>query len=49
MAATAKWPGEDDVARFVDAIEDQVKREDSRALIEIMSEVTGEDPKLWAP
>jgi hypothetical protein len=47
MAATAKWPGEDEVAKFVDAIEDQVQREDSRALIEIMTEVTGEDPKLW--
>jgi len=31
----------------VDAIEDPVKREDSLALIRIMSEVTGEEPKLW--
>ncbi len=47
MAATASRPGEDEVARFVDAIADQVKRDDSRALIGIMTDATGEDPKLW--
>lgn len=47
MTDSADRPGEDDVARFVDAIEDPVKREDSLALVRIMSEVTREEPKLW--
>lgn len=35
------------VAEFLDGIQNDSRREDSRALIEVMREVTGEEPKLW--
>lgn len=45
MAGPMPW--DEDVERLVAAIEDPVMQADSRALIEIMSEVTGESPRLW--
>ena len=37
------------VIEFLDAVTDPVKRADSDRLIEIMSSVTGEPPKMWGP
>jgi hypothetical protein len=36
------------VAAFIDALPED-KRSDGKALVKLMSEVTGEKPKLWGP
>lgn len=40
---------EGDVIGFLETVEDDSKREDSFAILEMMSEVTGEKPKMWGP
>lgn len=35
------------VADFLDAIADDQKRADSKAIVKLMQEVTGEKPKMW--
>jgi hypothetical protein len=37
------------VDEFLHQVEDEKKREDSYKLIELMREVTGEEPKMWGP
>lgn len=37
------------VDEFIDAIADETKRADSRRVTEIMSRVSGEEPKMWGP
>ncbi len=37
------------VAAFVAGIEDEGKRRDAKALIDLMRRVTGEKPKMWGP
>ncbi|MGA2085714.1 MAG: DUF1801 domain-containing protein [Terracidiphilus sp.] len=37
------------VASFLDAIPDQTKRADAKALVKLMQSVTGEKPKMWGP
>ncbi len=39
-------PGDEDMERLVDAVEDPVMQTEARALTEILSEVTGEYPRL---
>ena len=36
-----------DVNEFLDAVENPRRREDSRRVLELMREVTGEPPKMW--
>lgn len=36
-----------DVAAFINSIEDNVKREDSKIILEIMQQATGAKPKMW--
>jgi hypothetical protein len=38
-----------DVNKFLDSVPDERKREDSHTIINLMSEITGEQPKLWGP
>lgn len=40
-------PIEESVTAFLDSVEDEKKREDSYAVLELMREVTGEGPKMW--
>jgi len=40
-------PGDASVESFVASIADERRRQDSRALLELMSEVTGESPRMW--
>lgn len=40
-------PTEASVERFLEAVEDPARRADSRALLELMSRVTGEPPRMW--
>jgi len=35
------------VTEFIDAIDDPRKRDDSKALVELMQRVTGEQPAMW--
>jgi hypothetical protein len=37
------------VAAFIDAITDETKRADAKALIKLMQSATGEKPKMWGP
>lgn len=37
------------VAAFLDAVEPERRRDDARAVDEMMKRVTGEKPKLWGP
>lgn len=37
------------VDEFLHQVEDEKKREDSYTLIDLMREVTGEEPKMWGP
>jgi hypothetical protein len=35
------------VAKFLASIEDEKKRKDSRAVLKMMKEITGDKPKMW--
>jgi Domain of unknown function (DU1801) len=37
------------VAAFIDALTDQTKRADAKALVKLMQSATGEKPKMWGP
>ena len=37
------------VAAFVNALTDQTRRADAKALVKLMQSATGEKPKLWGP
>jgi hypothetical protein len=37
------------VAEFLDAIDDEARRKDAKALDTLMREVTGEKPAMWGP
>jgi hypothetical protein len=35
------------VTAFLESVENKTKREDSFKLVELMQEITGEEPKMW--
>lgn len=35
------------VEAYLDSVEDEQKRQDSYAILELMKDVTGEEPKMW--
>ncbi|MET0965441.1 MAG: DUF1801 domain-containing protein [Nakamurella sp.] len=48
MTATNKTvPSADDVATFVSSIADETRRAEAQLLLDVMTEVTGESPKMW--
>jgi hypothetical protein len=47
LAQNKTKPTSDDVSAFLDRVPDPGRREDARALCEVMARVTGEDPVLW--
>ncbi len=47
MAEPKTKPTDDDVNKFLDAVTDQQRREDSKRLLEIMSQITGVEPVMW--
>jgi hypothetical protein len=49
MADNKTKPTESSVAAFIDAISDPAKRADARALVKLMQDATGEEPKMWGP
>ena len=49
MADNKTKPTEVSVAAFIDAIADQTRRADAKALVKLMQSATGEKPKMWGP
>ena len=47
MAGLVTQETNNSVANFIDGIENESKRNDSKTLIKIMSEITGYQPKIW--
>lgn len=47
MAETKTIPTEEDVAEFLGRIADERRRNDCFAVLELMKEVTGVEPKMW--
>src|SRR5262247_424961 len=42
-------PSKVSVAAFIDALTDETRRADAKALIKLMQSATGEKPKMWGP
>ena len=42
-------PNDANVEAFLNSVEHSQRREDSLAMLEIMKEITGEEPKMWGP
>jgi hypothetical protein len=49
MADNKTKPTELSVAAFIDALKDETKRADAKALVKLMQSATGERPKMWGP
>jgi hypothetical protein len=49
MADNKTRPTRLSVAAFIDALTDQTRRADAKALVKLMQGATGEKPKMWGP
>jgi hypothetical protein len=49
MAENKTKPTNVSVAAFIDAIADETRRADAKALVKLMQRATGEKPKMWGP
>jgi hypothetical protein len=49
MADNKTKPTKVSVAAFIDALTDETKRADAKALVKLMQSATGEKPKMWGP
>jgi hypothetical protein len=49
VAESKTRQGDADVGTFLDAIPDQERRNDAKALLKLMRAATGEVPKMWGP
>ena len=49
MADNKTKPTKLSVAAFIDALTDQTRRADAKALAKLMRSATGETPKMWGP
>jgi len=49
MAENKTKPTEVSVTAFIDAITDEAKRADAKALVKLMQSAAGEKPKMWGP
>ena len=49
MAENKTKPTKTSVAEFIDAISDQSRRADAKALVKLMQKAAGEKPKMWGP
>ena len=47
MAETKTKPTKVSVKKFIDAVEDEQKRKDSYVLLDMMTKITKEKPKMW--
>jgi hypothetical protein len=49
MADNKTKPTKLSVAAFIDALTDQTRRTDAKALVKLMQNAAGEKPKMWGP
>jgi hypothetical protein len=49
MADNKTKPTQLDVATFIDALTDETRRADAKALVKLMQSATSEKPKMWGP
>jgi hypothetical protein len=49
MAENKTKPNKLSVAAFIDALTDQSRRADAKALVKLMQSAAGEKPKMWGP
>jgi len=49
MAENKTKPTEVSVAAYIEAITDEAKRADAKALVKLMQKASGEKPKMWGP
>ncbi len=49
MAENKTKPTDADVDAFIDAVDDERRREEARTVLALMGEVTGEEPAMWGP
>src|SRR5271169_4984526 len=49
MAENKTKPTEVSVSAFIDALTDETRRADARALVKLMQSASGEKPKMWGP
>ena len=49
MADSKTKPTKLSVTAFIDALTDETKRADAKALVKLMQSATGEKPKMWGP
>ena len=49
MAENKTRPTEVSVAGFIEAVTDETKRKDAKALMKLLQKATGEKPKMWGP
>ncbi len=49
MAELKTKPNEQSVEAFLNGVEDEKKRQDSFAILEIMKQITKTEPKMWGP
>jgi hypothetical protein len=47
MAELKTQPNDQSVVNFLNSVEDQVKREDSFTILELIQQATGEEPQMW--
>lgn len=49
MADNKTRPTKQSVAEFIDALPDEARRADAKALVKLMQTATAEKPKMWGP
>src|ERR1700694_5888551 len=49
MADNKTKPSEVSVTAFIDALTDETRRADAKALVKLMQSASGEKPKMWGP
>lgn len=49
MAAPKTRPTDADVATYLAAVPNERRRRDATAVVELMREVTGQEPRMWGP
>jgi len=49
MADNKTQPTQPSVASFIDALTDETRRADAKAVVKMMQKAVGEKPKMWGP
>jgi len=49
VAENKTQPTDASVREFLDGVENEARRADAKRVLELMREVTGEEPRMWGP